>query len=126
MDEPRQAPPTTATNQFLSGNFAPVEAETTCFDLEVHGRIPEGLGGRFLRLGPNPIGPVDPQRFHWFLGIGMAHGLRLRAGRAEWYRSRFVLSAKAAAALGRAPIPGPGAGRLDGEGSQHHPCENLR
>ena len=119
MDEPRQAPPTTATNPFLSGNFAPVEAETTGFDLEVHGRIPEGLDGRFLRIGPNPIGPVDPLRFHWFLGTGMAHGLRLRGGRAEWYRSRFVLSAKAAEALGRAPIPGPGAGDRDGEVNTH-------
>ena len=119
MDEPRQAPPTTATNPFLSGNFAPVEAETTGFDLEVHGRIPEGLDGRFLRIGPNPIGPVDPLRFHWFLGTGMAHGLRLRGGRAEWYRSRFVLSARAAEALGRAPIPGPGAGDRDGEVNTH-------
>jgi hypothetical protein len=109
----------TATNPFLSGNFAPVEAETTCFDLGVHGRIPEGLDGRFLRIGPNPIGPVDPPRFHWFLGTGMAHGLRLRGGRAEWYRGRFVLSARAAEALGRAPIPGPGAGRRDGEVNTH-------
>ncbi len=49
----------------------------------------------------------------------MAHGLRLRGGRAEWYRSRFVLSAKATEALGRAPIPGPGAGRRDGEVNTH-------
>jgi hypothetical protein len=45
--------------------------------------------------------------------------LRLRGGRAEWYRSRFVLSATAALALGRAPIPGPGAGRRDGEVNTH-------
>jgi carotenoid cleavage dioxygenase len=114
MDELRQAPTTTATNPFLSGNFAPVDAETTSFDLEVHGKIPEGLDGRFLRIGPNPIGPIDPLRFHWFAGTGMAHGLRLRGGRAEWYRSRFVLDARAAEALGCAPIPGPGAGRRDG------------
>ena len=119
MDEHRPPPPPTATNPFLSANFAPVEAETTCFDLEVHGKIPEELDGRFLRIGPNPIGPVDPLRFHWFLGTGMAHGLRLRGGRAEWYRSRFVLSAKAAEALGRAPVPGPGAGRRDGEVNTH-------
>ena len=92
-----------------------MEAETTCFDPEVHGRIPEGLDGRFLRIGPNPIGPVDPLRFHWFLGSGMAHGLRLRGGRAEWFRSRFVLGAQAAEALGRAPVPGSGAGRRDGD-----------
>ena len=114
MDEPRRTPPTAATNPFLSGNFAPMEAETTSFDLEVHGKIPEGLDGRFLRIGPNPIGRIDPLRFHWFVGTGMAHGLRLRGGRAEWYRSRFMLDAKAAEALGRAAIPGPGAGRRDG------------
>jgi carotenoid cleavage dioxygenase len=49
----------------------------------------------------------------------MAHGLRLRGGRAEWYRSRFVLDAKAAKALGRAPIPGPGAGSRDGVVNTH-------
>ena len=119
IDEPRRTPTTAATKPFLSGNFTPVEAETTCFDLEVHGKIPEGLDGRFLRIGPNPIGPIDPLRFHWFAGTGMAHGLRLRGGRAEWYRSRFVLDAKAAEALGRAPIPGPGAGRRDGEVNTH-------
>ena len=119
IDEPRRTPTTAATKPFLSGNFTPVEAETTCFDLEVHGKIPEGLDGRFLRIGPNPIGPIDPLRFHWFAGTGMAHGLRLRGGRAEWYRRRFVLDAKAAEALGRAPIPGPGAGRRDGEVNTH-------
>jgi carotenoid cleavage dioxygenase-like enzyme len=82
MDEPRPTPRTAATNPFLSGNFTPVEAESDRFDLEVHGKIPEGLDGRFLRSGPNPIGPVDPLRFHWFIGTGMAHGLRLRGGRA--------------------------------------------
>jgi carotenoid cleavage dioxygenase len=111
--------PPTASNPFLSGNFAPVESETTCFDLDIHGKIPEELNGRFIRIGPNPIGPIDPLRFHWFLGTGMAHGLRLRGGRAEWYRSRFVLDAEAAEALGRAPIPGPGAGRRDGVVNTH-------
>jgi hypothetical protein len=33
IDEPRGTPKTAATHPFLSGNFAPVEAETTCFDL---------------------------------------------------------------------------------------------
>jgi carotenoid cleavage dioxygenase len=110
----RPTPSTEATNPFLSGNFAPVEAENTSLDLEVHGKIPEELDGRFLRIGPNPVGPIDPLRFHWFTSTGMAHGLRLRGGRAEWYRSRFVLDAKAAEALGRAALPGPGAGRRDG------------
>ena len=27
---------------------------------------------------------------HGFVGQGMIHGIRLRAGRAEWYRNRWV------------------------------------
>jgi len=108
-----------AANPWLSGNYAPVATETTSFDLEVRGHIPEELNGRFVRIGPNPIGTPDPQRFHWFLGTGMAHGLRLRDGRAEWYRSRYVLSRDAAAALGRQPLPGPGEGTRDGVVNTH-------
>ena len=32
----------------------------------------------------------DPQTYHWFTGTGMVHGVRLRDGKAEWYRNRFV------------------------------------
>ena len=76
-------------NPFLSGNFAPVDGETTAFDLPVKGAIPRELEGRLLRIGPNPVEP-DPATHHWFLGNGMVHGVRLRDGRAEWYRSRYV------------------------------------
>jgi carotenoid cleavage dioxygenase len=99
-------------NPYLSGNFAPMIHETTAFDLQVRGRVPDELEGRILRIGPNPIGPVDPARYHWFTGTGLVHGVRLRGGRAEWYRSRFALSADAAVALGKHPISGPGESRL--------------
>jgi carotenoid cleavage dioxygenase len=36
----------------------------------------------------------------------MVHGIRLREGRAEWYRNRWVRSRSAAAALGEEPAPG--------------------
>jgi len=98
-------------NAYLSGNFAPMTSETTAFDLKARGRIPDELEGRFLRIGPSPIGPVDRALYHWFTGTGLVHGLRLRGGRAEWYRSRFTMSADAAAALGKPPIPGPGDGQ---------------
>lgn len=94
-------------NPFLEGNFAPVEVETTAFDLPVVGCIPEMLEGRLMRIGPNPLGAVDPQSYHWFTGFGMVHGLRLRGGKAEWYRSRFVVSDAITAALGRSALPGP-------------------
>jgi carotenoid cleavage dioxygenase-like enzyme len=119
MDKFHETPTPPASNPFLAGNFAPVTVETTSFDLAVDGHIPEELTGRFLRIGPNPIGMPDPQRFHWFTGTGMAHGVRLRGGRAEWYRNRTVRSADAAAVLGREPLPGPGAGARDGTVNTH-------
>lgn len=75
---------------FLDGNFGPVTEEVTTLDLPVTGTIPPELAGRLVRIGPNPKTPPDPATYHWFLGDGMVHGLRLRDGRAEWYRNRWV------------------------------------
>ena len=92
-------------NRFLQGPFAPVEEEITAFDLPVTGTLPAGLNGRYLRNGPNPLGLDDPgYRFregHWFLGPGMVHGVRLRDGKAEWYRNRWVRSQAAGRGDGR-------------------------
>lgn len=110
-------PPVNSTGaSYVAGNFAPLRSEVTAFDLEVVGRIPEALTGRFLRIGPNPIDELDQVRlvrYHWFAGTGMAHGLRLRAGQADWFRSRFVLDRDAARVLSRKPLNGPGEGRRD-------------
>lgn len=103
-----------ATNRYLSGNFAPVQEELTAFDLPVTGTIPPELDGRYLRIGPNPITPPDPATYHWFTGDGMAHGLRLRDGKAEWYRNRFIRSTRVSEALGEEPKPGPRNGSFDG------------
>lgn len=93
--------------RYLSGPFAPVAEEVTLTDLEVHGTLPGHLDGRFLRNGPNPFADTDPASYHWFLGEGMVHGLRLFDGRAAWYRNRWVRSAGVAAWLGEQPRPGP-------------------
>jgi carotenoid cleavage dioxygenase len=85
---------------YLDGNFAPVREELTVADLPVTGSIPDYLDGRYLRIGPNPVAAADPQRYHWFLGDGMVHGLRLKDGRAQWYRNRYVRSGAVADALG--------------------------
>ena len=87
---------TPADHRFLAGSFAPVEEEITAFDLPVTGQVPAGLNGRYLRNGPNPLGLDDPN-YHWFLGAGMVHGVRLRDGKAEWYRNRWVRSQAVAA-----------------------------
>ena len=81
---------TATTSPWLTGNFGPVTEEVTAVDLEVTGALPEGLDGRYVRNGPNPRGAVDPASYHWFTGDGMVHGVRLREGRAEWYRNRWV------------------------------------
>ena len=107
------APQTPADNPYLtSGNFAPLTSETTAMDLRVRGRIPEELQGRRLCIGPSPIGPRDPELYHWFTGTGLVHGLHLGGGRADWFRSRFTLSADAAEALGKPAISGPGPAQL--------------
>jgi carotenoid cleavage dioxygenase-like enzyme len=80
----------TTTVPYLDGNFAPVTEEVTSLDLAVTGTIPPELVGRLVRIGPNPKAPPDPATYHWFTGDGMVHGVRLRDGRAEWYRNRWV------------------------------------
>ncbi|THV26820.1 carotenoid oxygenase family protein [Glycomyces paridis] len=86
--------------RYTKGNFAPVTEEVTAFDLPVTGRIPADLDGSYLRIGPNPLGIEDPSAHIWTLGEGMVHGVRLREGRAEWYRNRWVRSAAVADRLG--------------------------
>ena len=89
-------------NSFVEGNFAPVRQERTVTDLAVTGHIPEFLDGRYLRNGPNPAVEVDPDAYHWFTGDGMVHGIRIRDGRAEWYRNRWVRTPAMAELLGEA------------------------
>jgi carotenoid cleavage dioxygenase len=94
------------TSPYLQGAFAPVTEEITAFDLPVTGRIPAELSGRYLRNGPNPLGLEDPG-YHWFIGAGMVHGVRLRDGRAQWYRNRWVRSRRTAETLGETWPGGP-------------------
>jgi len=71
----------------LRGNGRPLTEERTITDLKVTGSIPAELDGRYIRNGANPFtGNSD----HAFFGDGMVHGMRLRDGRAEWYRNRYV------------------------------------
>src|SRR5438128_2299812 len=50
---------------------------------------------------------VDDPNYHWFIGTGMLHGVRLRDGRAEWCRNRWVRSKVVAEALGETWQGGP-------------------
>jgi carotenoid cleavage dioxygenase-like enzyme len=72
---------------WMQGNFAPVDDEIDAVMLPVEGALPPELDGLYVRNGSNPAGGSNA---HWFLGDGMVHGVRLRNGRAEWYRNRWV------------------------------------
>ena len=101
------------TSKWLSGIYAPVAEEVTAFDLPVRGELPPELDGRYVRNGPNPMSAVDPATHHWFVGDAMVHGVRLRDGKAEWYRNRWVRSTAISAALGEEPAPGERHGGME-------------
>jgi carotenoid cleavage dioxygenase len=98
---------TDTSNRYLAGNFAPVPDELTALDLGVTGAIPPQLVGRFLRIGPNPLPSEDGAAYHWFTGPGMVHGVRLRDGRAHWYRRRWVRSDRVCEFFGWPEVTGP-------------------
>ncbi len=108
----------TDTSRFLEGSFAPVTEEVSAFDLPVTGRVPAELNGRYLRNGPNPLGLDDPN-YHWFLGAGMVHGVRLRDGNAEWYRNRWVRSQAVAQEHGEKWPAGPVHDNMDFAANTH-------
>ncbi|MFE2169345.1 carotenoid oxygenase family protein [Streptomyces sp. NPDC059447] len=78
----------TVSKPYLTGHYTPLVEEVTATALTVEGSLPPELTGRLLRNGHNPKPGVTPT--HWFKGSGMVHGIRLREGRAEWYRNRWV------------------------------------
>jgi carotenoid cleavage dioxygenase-like enzyme len=75
---------------YANGVFAPVYDELTSWYLPVAGAVPTDLDGVFLRNGPNPPPVAYEGTYHWFVPDGMVHGVKLRGGRAVWYRNRWV------------------------------------
>jgi carotenoid cleavage dioxygenase-like enzyme len=102
----RRLPPRDAPHPLLTGIHQPMASELTLEDLEVNGAIPPELDGRYVRIGPNLAAP-DPRSYHLFTGDGMLHGLRIRDGRALWYRNRWIRSEEVAKAKDLAAAPGP-------------------
>jgi carotenoid cleavage dioxygenase-like enzyme len=76
------------TEMYVPAHMTPVPDEIDAVDLHVTGTLPPELTGRYLRNGPNPLPGENVA--HLFIGQGMLHGVRLRDGRAEWYRNRWV------------------------------------
>ena len=74
----------------LAGNLFPVADELDVEDCRVTGQIPDGLRGRFVRNGPNPLfAPIGT--YHMFDGDGMLHGVTFEDGRVA-YRNRWIRS----------------------------------
>jgi carotenoid cleavage dioxygenase-like enzyme len=96
-----------------TGGYRPVGREVFAPGLQVTGALPPELDGTFLRVGPNPMGRAGRGGRHLFSGEPMLHGVRLREGRAEWYRNRWVRTDRVQRALGGLPTPGPRHGLSD-------------
>jgi carotenoid cleavage dioxygenase len=92
---PTGAPPTGAPewvedidNPYLHGVFAPTSTEVESAELPVEGEIPRELHGAYFRNGPNSV-HAPKNRYHWFDGDGMVHGIWFENGRAR-YRNRYI------------------------------------
>lgn len=96
---------------YASGGFEPVTKEIVDWALEVRGEIPAALDGMFVRNTTNPP-PVPYQgAYHWFVPDGMHHAVRLKDGRALWYKNRWVRTEELAKKLDvRAPAGPPETG----------------
>ncbi len=98
---------------YLTGIHKPMTEEVTLANLKVDGEIPAQLDGRYLRIGPNPVTAPDEASYHWFVGDGMAHGIRITDGKAEWYRNRWIRSNAVSDGLGEDRKPGMRKPRTD-------------
>jgi len=94
-------------NPYLTGIHTPLKAEATYTDLKVTGEIPASLNGLYVRNGPNPLKTPNHATHHWFVGDAMLHGVRLKDGKALWYRNRWIRGAHISEALREKPVPGP-------------------
>ena len=87
---------------WIRGTKAPVADELDVADLVVTEGVLPPISGRLVRMGPNPVGPVD-ENYQWFAGTGMAHAIDLDAGRPRRFLNRWVRTPEVSEALGEAP-----------------------
>jgi carotenoid cleavage dioxygenase-like enzyme len=93
-------------NPYLHGFFAPVVREQHDEAPVVEGELPDDLVGAYFRNGPNSrFAPTN--RYHWFDGDGMVHGIWFQGGRAR-YRSRLIQTAGVALEQERGEAVWPG------------------
>jgi carotenoid cleavage dioxygenase len=67
--------------EFLDGNFGPVDKEIASTSLMPDfGSLPADLQGMYIRNGPNPQFELLGKPYHWFDGDGMIHGVVCNGG----------------------------------------------
>jgi carotenoid cleavage dioxygenase len=93
---------------WIRGTKAPVADELDVADLVVTEGVLPPISGRLVRMGPNPVGPVD-ETYQWFAGTGMTHAIDLDAGRPSRFVNRWVRTPEVSQALGEAPTVPTGA-----------------
>lgn len=98
---------------YLSGIHEPMTHENTLEGLQVVGRIPKQLDGRYMRIGPNPVTEENPADYHWFAGDGMGHAIRIKDGHALWYHNRWMRSNLVSDTLNEERKPGRRRERTD-------------
>lgn len=77
-------------SKYLKGGFAPVHDEVFISNLEVIGKLPEDLTGRYLRNGPNPY--FTPYTYTYPIdGDGMIHQIEFAHGQVS-YKNKFVMT----------------------------------
>lgn len=100
-------------SQATEGSLRPARSrEKTVFGPTVTGAVPAELDGCFARIGPHSVRNPDSAR-QPLSADGMVHAVRFRAGRAEWYRNRWIRGSAVSRALGEPPLPGPAHGLSD-------------
>ena len=90
------------------GTKAPVADELDVTDLVVTEGVLPPISGRLVRMGPNPVGPVDAN-YQWFSGTGMAHAIDLHGGHPTRFGNRWVRTPEVSEALEEVPAVAPGA-----------------
>lgn len=75
------------------GFNAPGRFEADILDLEVEGRLPEGLDGVFYRVGPDPQWPPLLGTDIYFNGDGMVSAFRFKDGHVD-FKCRYVRTEK--------------------------------
>lgn len=79
------------TPEFTGSLYRPARFEGSVFDLEVEGKVPEGIDGTFFQVAPDPQFPPMLGNDIFFNGDGAVHAFRFKNGHVDFQR-RYVMT----------------------------------